>query len=307
MQGHQASGHDRGGHQDDPPAGGWTTLTAGTGVYAGTAGTDLLYLGSAGATVTVSAVEKLLGGAGTDVVTLSDAGSTLCVGNIETLTGGAGTDVVVIAATGATLAVSGIETLLGSGANDVVTVASGTIRYEARGAGAELTLAAGNGADQIVFSDDGHGGHGGHGGRGGAAFADSAAYNQVGNFQSGVDQLVLTGRLRARLDDDGDGVVDSASAASGGIDVSAAEAATLTTVVADLTDTDFASVRSAIGTLTNSAAGADVLVLANDGTDAGAYLVTDRNGDGVIAATEIKLLGLFINTGSLNAADIAYG
>jgi hypothetical protein len=303
MQGHQNSGHDHGDRPDAPLAG-WTTLTAGTGVYAGTAGTDLLYLGSAGATVTVSAVEKLLGGAGTDVVTLSDAGSTLCVGNIETLTGGAGTDVVVIAATGATLAVSGIETLLGGGADDVITVTSGTIRYEARGAGAELTLAAGNGADQIVLSDDGHGGRGG---RGGAAFADSADYNQVSNFQSGVDQLVLTGRLRARLDDDGDGVVDSASAASGGIDVSAAEAATLTTVVADLTDTDFASVRSAIGALTNSAAGADVLVLANDGTDSGAYLVTDRNGDGAIAATEIKLLGLFINSGSLNAADIAYG
>lgn len=272
-----------------------TTLAAGATTATGGTGFDLVTMNSAGGTIAVSAVEMLVGGVGTDVVTLGDGGNTLSVRALETLTGGAGTDIVSLAGFGSTLLVSGIETLMGCGGSDVITVASGTVSYVA-GGGGTLTLAAANGVDRILLQDDGY-----------RPYGDTAGYAQIANFQAGTDQLVLTGGLRRRLDDDGDGVVDAASRATGTIDLATDEAVQLTSTVASLIDTDYASVRSAIGTLTNSAQGADALVLANDGTNTGVYLVVDVNGDGAVAANEIRLLGLFKSASGITTADLAYG
>ena len=297
--GHGGAGFGDGGFGGGGFGGpGWgtttTTLAAGATTATGGTGFDLVTMNSAGGTIAVSAVEMLVGGAGTDVVTLGDGGNTMSVRALETLVGGAGTDVVSLAGFGSTLLVSGVETLIGCGGSDSVTIASGTVSYAA--GGGTLTLAAANGVDRILLQDDGY-----------RPYGDAGSYTQVANFQAGTDRLVLTGGLRRRLDDDGDGVVDAASRATGAIDLSTDEAVQLTATVASLTDTDYAAVRSAIGTLTNSARGADALVLASDGTNTGVYLVVDANGDGTVAANEIRLLGLFKSASGMTTADLVYG
>lgn len=274
----------------------WTEIAAGTSTYAGSSTQDWVYLGGAGSTIAISAVERLMGGAGTDVVTLGDAGSTISVAAIETLTGGTGTDVVLLGQGGNTLSLSGIETLVGSGGTEALTITAGTVRYESGGGATSLTLAAANGTDQVVLTDC----------AGGFPFANTTSFNQIANFQTGTDQLVLGGRLRSAVDDDADGVVDSATATTGAVDLSAAEIVALSTTVTSLTDTDFTSVRTAIGSLVNSSRGAEAVVLASDGSSTGAYLVTDANGDGAVAATEIKLLGVFTGT-SVALTDVVFG
>ena len=290
---HGPGGHEGGGF------GGWgtttTNLAAGAATATGTTGFDLVTMNSAGGTITVSAVEMLLGGAGTDVVTLASGGNTMTVRGLETLVGGVGTDIVSLAGFGATLLVVGVETLIGSAGTDAITVASGTVSYRA-GGGDSLTLAAANGTDRVILQDSGY-----------RPYGDTTGYDQITNFQAGTDRLVLAGSLRHRLDDDRDGVVAVASRATGAIDLATDEAVLLSGTVASLTDTDYASVRAAIGTLTNSAKGADALVLANDGTSTGVYLVVDSNGDGAVAANEIRLLGILKSTTGLASTDLVYG
>lgn len=293
---HRASSRS-GGH-------GWerslTTLSAGTSSYDGTSGYDALYTGTAGSTIQVAAVEFLLGGTGTDIVTIGSGGATMWVGGIETLTGGAGTDLVFLGGFGNTLSVSGIETLRGSAGADVITVSSGTITVAGVGGGDSITLAAENGADTLVVDQAGKGfpGFG----------STSTNYAQITNFQSGTDSLAIAGGLKRQVDHDDDGIVDSASRASGEIDLSTDEVVALTTQATSLTDTDFASVRSAIGTVSNGSAGNSTIVVVSDGAgSSGAYAVSDRNGDGQIASSEIRLLGLFNGTSSLSVTDVTFG
>ncbi|NYZ16032.1 hypothetical protein HL658_35340, partial [Azospirillum sp. RWY-5-1] len=49
------------------------------------------------------------------------------------------------------------------------------------------------------------------------------------------------------------------------------------------------------------------LVLANNGTSTGLYLVVDANGDGQVATTDIRLLGVFNNTTSVGFGDVTLG
>jgi hypothetical protein len=81
----------------------------------------------------------------------------------------------------------------------------------------------------------------------------------------------------------------------------------LTTEVSSLDDTGLASVRSAIGALQNSTADGDVLVLANNSTNSGMYLVIDSDGDGQIAAGEIRLLGIFRSNATATFTDVTVG
>lgn len=288
-----------GGHNGGWGDAGWgttaTTLAAGATTATGDTGFDVVTMNSAGGTITVSAIEYLIGGVGTDVVTLSAAGNTLSVRGIETLTGGAGTDVVFLAGFGNTIAVSGVETLVGCGGADTITITSGTVTALVNG-GDTLTLAAANGADQVVLQDAGY-----------RPYGDSNGYAQIANFQAGTDKIVVSGALRARVDDNSDGTIASAARATGAINLSTDEVVQLTTTVASLTDTDYASVRTALGSLSNSSKGADALVLATDGTNTGAYLIVDSNGDGTVAANEIRLLGLYTSTTGITASDLVYG
>ncbi|CAK0755776.1 hypothetical protein CCP1ISM_6320001 [Azospirillaceae bacterium] len=77
--------------------------------------------------------------------------------------------------------------------------------------------------------------------------------------------------------------------------------------LSSLTDTTLTSIRTSIGTLLNPTANSSVLVLASNGTDTGAYLVTDTNGDGQVANTEIRLLGVFTGNADITVGDIALG
>jgi hypothetical protein len=269
--------------------------------FTGTSGFDRVTMASGGGTVLVSGIEELTGKAGTDVVTLGSAGNTLQLSGIETLTGGAGSDAVCLTGFGSTLAVSGIETLAGGPGSDVVTVTGGGIRFLAGASGDQLALATGAGAgtDQVVFDQDSRMGSYGR-------FSNDTP-TQITHFQSGTDTLVLGGPLAWSLDRNGNDTVQGATRATGTIDVSTDEAAVLSTVATSLNDTKLAAVRTAIGTLTNTSRRASLLVLANDGTDSGAYLVRDSNGDGQVGASEIRLLGIFKGTTSIGLGDIVYG
>lgn len=273
---------------------GGSIQVSGVDTLIGSAGVDIVKLladsASAMTTMTVRGIETLKGSIGIDTVLLGDAGATMTYSVIETLIGGSGVDVVRCGGIGATLVVSGIETLIGGMGTDAVTVAAGTIHYEIGTlSGDTLTLAAGNGADEVVFT----------------GVAGTAS--QIANLQSGVDHLVLGGSLRWPLDHDADGVVDAAVRATGGVDASTDEVAFLSATVGSLTAPGYDAVRAAIGTLAHSSAGASVAVVAGNGVDTGLYMVKDADGNGQVGTSEIRLLGLLTNTPALATGDIVFG
>jgi Ca2+-binding RTX toxin-like protein len=279
-------------------AAGNTVITRGIDTMIGGAGSDLVILGDTGVTMRAeSGIEILVGGAGSDIVSLGDGGNTVLLRGIETLTGGTGNDVITLGDTGVTMSVSGIETLIGGAGTDAITVTGGSgIRFQA-GTGDSLSLASGSGTDTVVYS----------------SFTDISAlgantgFVSVSNFQSGTDKVQLTGTARTTADKNGDASLTTASAATNGVNIGSNELVSLTSVVSgSLTDASLASFRSALGTLTNSSAGASTLVLANNGTSSGLYQVVDTNGDGQVAATEVRLLGVYNGT-VLSLSDINLG
>ncbi|TWA58820.1 Ig-like protein group 3, partial [Azospirillum brasilense] len=120
----------------------------------GSAGTDVLTLGTFGNTLLVDGVETVSGGIGTDLVELGSNGNTLLVSGVETLAGGIGTDLVELGSNGNTLLVSGVETLTGGAGLDVVTLgdsAGNTLTVT------ELqTLIGGTGSDVVTFAPAGN-------------------------------------------------------------------------------------------------------------------------------------------------------
>ncbi|NYZ18064.1 hypothetical protein HL658_36515, partial [Azospirillum sp. RWY-5-1] len=172
---------------------------------------------------------------------------------------GSGNDVVTLGDTVNTTTVTGIETLIGGANTDTVSVSSGTIVFQGNAGGDVLTLAANSAVDQLLYAtaDDG------------SAAGANSGFDQVSSFQTGQDQIVLTGALRTLIDDNSNGSLSGASRAQNAIDLSTDEVVTLSTQTTALADDNYAAVRTAMGTLQNSSAGADVLVLANNGTSTG--------------------------------------
>jgi hypothetical protein len=119
--------------------------------------------------------------------------------------------------------------------------------------------------------------------------------------------VVLGGALAALVDRNADGVLSGGARDSGQINLATDEMVQLATPAATLADDGFAGVRAAIGTLSNATSGADVLVLANNATSAGLYLVIDANGDGQVAATEIRLLGVFNAASGMTSGGVTLG
>ena len=263
----------------------------------GSGGTDIVVLGNTTNAMTIAGgVEYLVGGTGIDTITLAGSNTVLTLRGIETLAGTAAADLVTLGNTGNTMAMAGIETLIGGTAADLVTVTAGTTRFEG-GVGADaITLSSAPGADQIVFGTTDDGG----------ALAVDGGYNTVGNFEPGTDRLVLSGSLRGLIDRNGDSVLTSSQRDRGTIDGTIDEVVRLTTPSVALTGSDFADVRTAIGAITNPA-GATILVTASNGPDVGAYLVTDTDRDGAVAAGEIRLLALFRSVTALAAGDVQLG
>ncbi|MCG5239862.1 calcium-binding protein, partial [Azospirillum doebereinerae] len=259
----------------------------------GSSNSDVVFLGDIGNTLTVSGVLIVIGGTATDVVTMGSAG-TLITRGVETLVGSSGSDIIRLGDTSNTLSVSVVESLVGGTSSDVVMVTGGSVRF-AGGLGVDtVTLQTSAGTDQIVYTTDGEGG----------AAGANTGNDVINNFQSGTDSAVITGALRTFVDRNGSGALDGATRAQGAVNLATDEVVRLSTVVASLADTDLASFRTALGTLTNSSANANALVLANDGTNTGLYLVVDANGDGQVAATEARLLARF-NIVLLGPGDIS--
>ncbi|MGC2856234.1 cadherin domain-containing protein [Novispirillum sp. DQ9] len=302
---------------------GATTAVSGVERLVGGRGTDLIFLGNAGVTMLAQGIDVLVGGSGKDVVTLAGQ-NTVMVRGLETLTGGNGVDIVSIGNSGATMMVAGIEQLVGGASREVVSLGSGgvtmlasgidtlvggagvdvlrigtgsSLRFEGGGGADRITLAAAAKADQIVFSGLGDGGAAGR----------AAGFDQVVNFQTGTDEIVLTDTLRRMLDSNRNGQVDGGVRGTGQINLATDEVVRLSGTVASLNDAGLADVRAAIGTLRNPHTGGSVLVLASNGTGTGIYMVTKNNGGAQVAASEIRLLGVMTNNNSLNGNNVIFG
>jgi Ca2+-binding RTX toxin-like protein len=269
---------------------GGTVTIAALETLTGTVGADWVNLGNLGNTTQIKGIETLIGGTNTDIVILGDVGVTMILTGVETLVGSSGVDVVTLGNRGNSLSVSNVETLFGGSGIDDVTVIGG-IRFEGRGGSDTVRLQVASNVDTIVLSSIEDGG---------------STQDTITNFSSGTDRLLITGALRTAIDHNADGVFTTASRATGSVTLASDELVTLTSLVSALTDTDYASFRQALGSVTASDGTTTSLVLASDGIgNSGLYAVTD-NGDGVIAAGEVRLLSLTPLT-RLVAADVLLG
>jgi hypothetical protein len=254
--------------------GGIETLTGGTG-------TDIVVLNDAGSTLVASGVEYLIGGAAMDVVALGVAG-TLVTRGVETIAGSSGADTILLGDSTNTLTVAGVETLVGGVSADTVTVAAGAIRFEG-GAGADVvTLAAGQAGDRVVFRSLGDSGGPGN----------TAGYDRIANFGAG-DAVVVAGQMAGFVDRNANGTLQAAVRNTNQVNLATDEAVVLSAAVASLTDEGFTSLRAGVGKMAGGAAGTSALAVASDGVNAGVYLITDGDGDGWLAANEVRLLGVF--------------
>ena len=149
-------------------AGGTLTLAPGSGDYVFTSsdvwsgvkgtGTRGVVLTSAGATLSVSNLERITGGYSPtqDVISLATAGNTMTVSGLETLIGSSGNDRIVLVSSGTrgnTLMVESVETLIGTtNAADVITLSdignTMSVAYL-------NSIAGGSGKDVITFGADG--------------------------------------------------------------------------------------------------------------------------------------------------------
>ncbi|MCM8735574.1 hypothetical protein M5E06_15550 [Azospirillum sp. A1-3] len=214
---------------------------------------------------------------------------------IETLVGGTGNDVITTGNTGVTMSVPGVETLIGGLGPDAITVTSGSIRFQG-GTGDSISLTSGSGTDAVVYS----------------SFSDIASlgantgFISVSNFQSGTDKVQLTGAARTDADKNGNAALATVTAATNGVSMTNELVSLSSAVSGSLTDASLANFRQALGTLTNSSAGASTLVLANNGTNSALYQVVDTNGDDQVASSEVRLLGVY-NSTVLSLSDINLG
>ncbi|WP_448662920.1 beta strand repeat-containing protein [Sphingomonas sp. CJ20] len=275
--------------------GGATTTVSGIETLVGGSGTDFIFLGG-GVTMMAQGIDVLIGSNATDAVTLGDGGNILLVRAIETLAGGAGTDIVTIGNTGITMLASGIETLAGGTLADVVTIVGDTgVRFT--GGGGADRIALGGGADQILFNKPTEG----------AATGANQGYDEILNFQSGADQIVLGGQLRTMLDHNGNGAIDWASRGTGAINIQTDEVVRLTTRVTNLTDANLTEVRAAIGSINNAQAGGSVMVMVSNGTDTGMYLVSKTDASAQVGTSDIRLLGVIRNSATPLDHNVIFG
>ena len=286
------------------------TVTA-VEIVLGGAGSDVVALGdSAGSTVTLAAVETVIGWTGSDQLHLGNRGVTLTIGNIENVVGGTGQDFVTLGYSTTSLYLSGVEILLGNTGSDLVmlggggnTVIAAEVETIVGGAGNDALILGNRGVTLTVFAVESvTGGSGADSitlfGTGSATSIGFTALSvsgtdQIVGFEASTDHIAITGTLLSAVDKSGNGQLGVTQRASGAVVGGSDEMVVLTTQVSgSLTaDTSFTAFRSALGAVTSGST-ATTLVLANNGSDTGLYAVTD-NGDGIIAAAEVTLLGVF--------------
>ncbi|SMH41427.1 M10 family metallopeptidase [Azospirillum agricola] len=170
-------------------------------------------------------------------------------------------------------------------------------------------LVGGGGADTLILPADGVTDQIGYiAVNDGSSPGVSAGFDQITGFETGVDKIVLAGGLRALLDDNLDGLLSGGDRATGQINMAIDEAVRLTVPVASLVDAGYASLIAAMGPLVpgTEPADHDLLAIASDGLNSGLYLIGDANADYQLAATDIRLLGLFGGNATLGVGDLAF-
>jgi hypothetical protein len=266
---------------------GSTTTVSGLEVLIGSLNTDVVTLAAGGTTMIAAALETLIGGAGLDHIDLGNRGSTMTVAAVEEIAGSLNTDVITLGIGAGTLLISGIETLTGGSDADVATILNGALRLSGGGGADLFTLSNAATADEIGFGSATDGGVAGVAG----------GYDRISGFQSSLDRVVITDALRTLTDAAGgvaDGVISVTSLGTGQLVMGQNEAVVLTSAAGSLTDNGFAGFLQALGSV-QGAAGAGALVIANDGTDSGLYLV-QTGSSAAVSASDVRMLALFSNT-----------
>lgn len=299
----------------------WVTLGSASAVslsgvetLLGSSGSDTVTLTASANTLIMAAIESLTGGTGADSISLGARGGSVSLTSVETITGGSGADWISLGSA-ATVALSGVETLLGSLGSDVVTL----------GGGATITLAAVDtltgsaSADAVTLGDRGNtitiqgidtvtGGSSADT----ITLADTTAVtiryasastggDTILGFDTATDSVVITGSLLSTVDANGSGSLTVASRASGAV-TATDEAVVLSSTISSLSGDSYSAFRSALGTLPTEMAGRSLLVVANDGTNTGLYLVTPGS-DSIVDASEVTLLARFQGS-LLSTSDI---
>lgn len=264
----------------------------------GSVGVDFVVLGDGGNTMLAqSAIEYLIGGAAVDVVALGSGGNSMTVRGVETLIGGTGVDIVQLGDSLNTLSLSGVETLAGGANIDTVTV-SGTValRFEGGLGGDALTLSAAATGNRVAYRtmEDG------------AGAGENAGFDSITGFRAS-DKVELTGDIAKTIDRNGDGTLQTASRAINQVNLAADEAVSLTAQLVALNDGGHQALRNALGKIHESQVGASFTVTAHDASSSALYLVTDAEGDGWLAATEIRLLGVFNGTTGIGISQFSIG
>lgn len=258
----------------------------------GGTGGDFLRLGDRGNTLFLSGVETLVGGSGLDRVQLGNTRNMLVMAAVDTLLGGTGPDFIRLGDRSGTVVLGGVETVIGGSGADVVTLLDGPVWFQGREGGDTLVLTSPV-ADMVAYGSVSDGG----------AAGTIAGADTVSGFTAGSDRIAILSSLREAVDRDGNGILAAARRAAGGASLLTDELIVLTgTEVVMLDEDGFASFRAALGTVATDGTARNALVLTTAGSGSGLYFVSD-DGDGRIAAAEVRLLARFSGT-ALAATDV---
>lgn len=171
-------------------------------------------------------------------------------------------------------------------------VATSATRFEGKGGGDSLKLVERANADQVVYSSLSDG----------AAGGAKTGYDEIKNFQTGIDRLTLTGSIRTALDHNSDSQLSSVIRSAGTVNLSTDELIVLSEHVDGLISDNMEKFRQAIGSVSGTG---DALVLVQDESKSGLYAVHGAGLTGTPAASSIRLLAVF-NDGSLSDSDIFF-
>jgi hypothetical protein len=202
------------------------------------------------------------------------------------------TDVTTTTSTITGTVTGGLTSVTGTDMADRYVATSAT-RFEGKGGGDSLRLVERANADQVVYSSLSDGGAGGA----------KTGYDEIKNFQTGTDTVILTGSIRTALDHNNDSQLSSVSRSVGTVNLSTDELVVLSGRVDGLISDNMEKIRQAIGSVSGTG---DALVLAQDEERSGLYAVHGSGITGIPAASSIRLLAVF-NDGSLSARDVFFG
>lgn len=188
------------------------------------------------------------------------------------------------------VAVGGAAAVTGTAAADYYA-ATGSVAFQGGGGGDQIKLLKRGGTDAVIFAspDDG------------AAAGAGYGCDQIKNFQTGVDKLVIGGALRSLLDHNGDGALTIAGRSRNGVS-GGDEVVFLTDDVGDFDKGNLGKIAGRIGATQGSG---DVLAIVTH-EDETAVLLVRAAGGATATAGDIRMLGVFKDA-RLTIGDVAVG